>query len=308
MIINTGMRTDIPAFFSKWLFNRINDGFVLVRNPYNPQQVTRYRLTPDVVDCLAFCTKDPAPMLDRIHELDAYGQFWFVTITPYGKEIEPNVPHYEEVIDSFKKLSSIIGAEKVSWRYDPIFINETYTLESHLESFEKMSDMLSGYTRDCVISFIDLYEKTKRNFPGINTVSREERHKLVEEFVRIGRKKNISIKTCAEGKELSRLGADCSGCMSKPVVERAIGNTLLVPKRKPIREGCDCLLGNDIGAYNSCGHGCIYCYANHDRKAVMINLRKHDPTSPFLLGGHTDGDIVSEGKQESFIDRQLSFF
>ena len=195
MIINTGNRTDIPAYFSDWFFNRIKEGYVYARNPYYPSQVTKYILSPKVVDCLCFCTKNPEPMISRLHELDDYGQFWFVTITPYGKDIEPNVPNKDKVMDSFIKLSSIIGKEKIVWRYDPIFISEKYTLEYHLKAFEKMAGKLSGYTNECVISFIDLYEKTKRNFIGIKEVTEKERHIIGKEFVDIGRKYNI--KTCS---------------------------------------------------------------------------------------------------------------
>ena len=98
MIIQTGMRTDIPAFYSKWLCNRIKEGFVLVRNPYQPQQVTRYSLDPSVVNLIAFCSKKPAPMLSHMDILKPYGMYWFVTITPYGKEIEPSVPEYEKAL------------------------------------------------------------------------------------------------------------------------------------------------------------------------------------------------------------------
>ena len=109
MIINTGMRTDIPAFFSEWLINRINDGYVLVRNPYNRSQVTKYSLSPEVVDLIAFCTKNPTPMLKYMDMLKPYGQYWFVTITPYGKDIEPKVPDRQEVMESFCKLSEMVG-------------------------------------------------------------------------------------------------------------------------------------------------------------------------------------------------------
>lgn len=119
MIIQTGMRTDIPAFYSEWLCNRIKEGYVLVRNPYNENQVTRYRLSPDVVDLIAFCTKNPAPMLSHMDFLKPYGQYWFVTITPYGRDIEPNVPDKERVIESFQKLSDHVGVNCVGWRYDP---------------------------------------------------------------------------------------------------------------------------------------------------------------------------------------------
>lgn len=308
MIINTGCRTDIPAYFSPWFFNRIKEGYAYVRNPYYKNQVTKYKLTPDVVDCLAFCTKNPAPMLPRLHEIDAFRQFWFITITPYGNEIEPHVPLKEKVMEDFKKLSTIIGAEKIGWRYDPIFITDRYTLEKHIESFEKMASTLAEYTHDCVISFIDLYEKTKRNFPGCKEVTKEERSTIGKEFVRIGKKYDIQIKTCVEGQELSKYGVDCSGCMTKPILERAIGSRLKVPQKKSTRDGCNCLLGNDIGMYNTCGHGCVYCYANHDQKTVRDNRMRHNPNSPFLVGGMMKGDVIKDAKQESYIDNQVTLF
>jgi len=308
MIINTGCRTDIPAYFSEWFFNRIKEGYVYVRNPYYQNQVTNYKLTPDVVDCLSFCTKNPGPMLNRIHEIDKFNQFWFVTITPYGKEIEPNVPDKEKIMEDFKKLSDIIGAEKIGWRYDPIFITDKYTLKIHIDNFEKMASELSGYTHDCIISFIDLYEKTKRNFPGVKVVVEEERYAIAKEFVRIGKKYDIKIKTCVEGQELSKFDVDCSGCVTKPVIEKAIGVSLKIPQKKSTRGGCNCLLGSDIGAYNTCGHGCVYCYANYDQKTVINNIKLHNPKSPFLIGGNLSGDVVKEAKQESFIDNQLTLF
>lgn len=308
MIINTGCRTDIPAYFSEWFFNRIKEGFVYTRNPYYKNQVMKYKLTPDVVDCLSFCTKNPGPMLPRIDEIHDFRQFWFVTITPYGKEIEPNVPNKEKVMEDFKKLSDIVGANKIGWRYDPIFISDKYTLKSHIESFEKMAAILAGYTNDCIISFIDLYEKTKRNFLGVKAVTKEEQVVIAKEFVRIGKKYNIQIKTCVEGQELAKYGVDCNGCMTKTVIEKAIGVNLKVHQKKSTRGSCNCLLGNDIGAYNTCGHGCVYCYANYDEKTVINNMKLHNPKSPFLIGGNMDGDLVKEAKQESFIDNQMTLF
>ena len=125
MIINTGMRTDIPAFYSEWFMNRVREGFVLVRNPYNQDRITRYELKPEVVDCIAFCTKDPQPMLKFHDELKIYHQYWFVTITPYGREVEPNVPPKETVMHDFILLSKAVGINCIGWRYDPIFIDKT---------------------------------------------------------------------------------------------------------------------------------------------------------------------------------------
>lgn len=309
MILNTGSRTDIPAYYSEWFYNRIKEGCVLVRNPYYPEQVSRYRLTPDVVDVICFCTKNPEPMIKRLEELRNFRQLWYVTVTPYGKEIEPGVPEKTVIMDSFKRLSDIAGIKAVSWRYDPIFITEKYSLDFHLESFERMAENLQGYVDNCVISFIDLYEKTKRNFPDVREVRREEQEIIGREFVKTGKKYGILIRSCCEGTLLEKYGVDTSGCMTKEVIERAAGCPLAVPKsKKPAREMCSCLLGNDIGMYNTCGHGCIYCYANYDSETVMRNRKLHDPASPFLIGGFKKEDKIKDVKQESYIDGQLSLY
>ena len=228
MIINAGMRTDIPGYYSEWFYNRIKEGFVCVRNPYYPEQVTRYKLSPAFVDCLAFCTKNPEPMIDRLDEIRDFNQFWFVTITPYGKEIEPFVPDKMKVIESFKKLSEKVGKNAISWRYDPIFITDKYSVDFHIDAFEKMAENLCGYVDNCVISFIDLYQKTKRNFPKAKEVTREERWQLGQAFARIGEKYGIKIRSCCEGTELAIFGVDISGCMTKNIIERAIGSALVV--------------------------------------------------------------------------------
>ena len=310
MIIQTGMRTDIPAFYSKWLLNRIEEGFVLVRNPYNPIQVTRYRLTPDVVDLIAFCTKNPAPMLPHMDALKAYGQYWFITITPYGKDIEPNVPDKEKVMEDFKKLSGIVGVDSMGWRYDPIFIDEKHSVKWHISEFEKMAENLSGYTKSCVISFIDIYKKVERNFPSAGEVSKADRIGIGKAIIRIGTKYGMTIRPCAEGDELAAYGADCSGCMTVNIFETALHAYLDVPKRKTNQRNgqCACLLGVDIGAYDTCGHLCKYCYANTNAAFVKENMRKHDPLSPFLLGKSMPEDVIHEAQQRSWIDRQLRLF
>ena len=306
MIINTGQRTDIPAFYSDWFVNRLKAGFVLVRNPYNPRSVTRYRLSPEVVDLIGFCTKNPAPMLPHLDLLRPYGQYWYVTITPYGKEIEPGVPDKREVLDSFRRLSDTVGPDRMGWRYDPVFISGEYLAERHIRAFEYMAQTLSGYTRTAVISFVDLYEKTKRNFPEVRPVTAEQRLQLGKAFVEIAGQYGMTVRPCGEGDELARFGADCSGCMTVAMYEQALGRRLKVPKTAPARKECACYLGGDIGAYNTCGHLCRYCYANYDAATVRKNLAAHDPESPLLIGHLEPGDQVHEAKQESWIDPQIT--
>ncbi|MBO7047458.1 MAG: DUF1848 domain-containing protein [Spirochaetia bacterium] len=302
MIINTGQRTDIPAFYSQWFANRLKAGFVLVRNPYNPKSVIRYRLSPDVVDLIGFCTKNPAPMLPYMPLLEPFDQYWYITITPYGKDIEPNVPDKLVVLESFKQLSRTVGADRMGWRYDPIFISSEWPVERHIKAFEYMARILKGYTHTAVISFIDLYEKTKKNFPSVQNVPHEERLHLGKALVEIAAKHGMTVRPCAEGTELAQFGADCSGCMTVSMYEKALGRPLAVHRFAPARKECACYLGCDIGAYNTCGHLCKYCYANYDAATVRHNMKLHDPESPLLIGHLMPDDEVQDAVQESWID------
>lgn len=308
MILQTGMRTDIPAFYAEWFANRVKDGYVLVRNPYNPVQVTRYRLDPAVVDLIGFCSKNPAPMLKYMDLLKPFGMYWFVTITPYGTDIEPRVPDREEVMDTFLILSDIVGADSMGWRYDPILLNEKYTMEYHLKSFEHMATRLEGATKTCVISFIDLYQKVRKNFPEVRSVPKEERLFLGKEMIRIAGEHGMMIRPCGEGDELAIYGADCGGCMTQNTYETALHTSLNFPKKPPLRKECACFLGNDIGAYNTCPHLCRYCYANYDEQTVHDNYVNHDPHSPFLIGNLHPEDVIHDAEQKSWVDGQMSLF
>lgn len=307
MILHTGLRTDIPAFYSEWFLRRLKDGYVLVRNPYHPEQVTRYTLSPEVVDLIGFCTKDPRPMLPHLSMLQDYGQYWYVTITPYGRDIEPNVPPAEEVITAFRALSQQVGPHRIGWRYDPILLHGEWTLERHIAAFTRMAEALEGATATCVISFIDLYAKVRRNFPDVHEVSREDRLRLGEAMVRIARRHGMTLRPCAEGTALASVGADCSGCMTIPLYEAALGCRLKVPRSVNSRQGqCACHLTCDIGTYNSCGHFCRYCYANESPAAVRAVMAQHDPASPFLIGHEYPNDVIHQVQQRSWKDPQLS--
>ena len=305
MIINTGQRTDIPAFYAEWFANRLKEGYVCVRNPYNQSQVSRYRLDPSVVDVIGFCTKNPAPMFPHMDLLKDYGQYWFVTITPYGRDIEPNVPDKHRLLDDFRRLSNMVGIHSIGWRYDPIFVSERYTMEYHIHAFEQIACGLDGYTETVVISFIDLYPKVRRNFPEAREVTKEQRLLLGRELIRIASTHGMTVRPCAEGDELAPYGADCGGCMRISDYEKAIGKSLRVPKKKGARAECSCYLACDIGAYNTCRHLCRYCYANAEPEKVLALSRLHDPGSPFLIGTYMDGDKIHDVPQKSWIDGQM---
>lgn len=310
MILNTGNRTDIPGYYSEWFMNRIREGFVYTRNPYYPELVTKYSLSPKVVDIIQFCTKNPIPMLKHLDELAAYRMVWQVTITPYGKEIEPHVPNKNRIIDAIKVLSSKVGKQAIAWRYDPIFINEKYTVDYHIHIFEEMCKRLSPYIDQCIFSYIDLYKKTVRNFPGVQEVSLSDKKKIAKAFKSIADRYHVRLRTCLENDDfLIDYNIDVSGCSTKEEMEHFTGLHLHWPTGLDnARERCRCILGNDIGSYNTCGHGCLYCYANDDMMQVKRNMRHHDPKSPILVGHIKKVDHIREAKQESFIDKQMTIF
>ena len=305
MIIQTGNRTDIPAFYAQWFANRLREGYVLVRNPFNPLSVTRYELNPRVVDLIVFCSKNPAPLFPYRDLLTPFRRYWFVTITPYGKDIEPNVPDSDKVIAAFRQISDIVGPQNITWRYDPIIINEEWTVERHIEAFSSMCEKLSGATRVCVISFIDLYDKVRRNYPEVRTVPMPLQLELTRAFVEIARSHGMTIRPCGESRSLEKAGADCSGCMTVKTFEEAVGQPLIVPPNPNNRKECACYLTGDIGAYNTCPHLCRYCYANADTALVHANRKMHDPKSPLLIGHVRREDVIHQAKQSSWIDPQL---
>ena len=211
------------------------------------------------------------------------------------------MPEKAAVADAIIELGKRHGPEKVGWRYDPIFISEKYTVPYHLKAFENIARRLSGATKTAVISFIDLYPKVKQNFPEAREVTQAERLTLGKAFVEIASRYGMTLRPCAEGKELEQFGADCSGCQTVAVLENAIGKKLKVPKKNSARKECDCFLNGDIGAYNSCAHLCRYCYANADSRLVLENMKLHNPSSPLLIGELNPNDNIFNTAPKSWI-------
>ena len=313
MILYSSMRTDIPAFYSDWFYNRIADGRVLVRNPYYPQHVSQYRLTPDVVDIFYCLTKNPEPMLSRLDRLKAFRTFWHITLTPYQRDIEPNVPDKQDTIRAFKALSRRVGPDCVEWQYDPIFVTGQYNVAYHIDAFERLASALEGATHRCVINFIDLYQKVRKNFPEVTPITASQRQAISAAIAKSCRAHGMIPCACASNGDLAAVGFDCSGCMTKEKVERLYHEAIDPPASRigagtGALAGCPCITGYDIGAYNTCPHGCRYCYANYDLETVRNNYRKHDPAAPFLIGGSLPDDILHDAHHTSWMTGQLTLF
>lgn len=291
MIVSVSRRTDIPAFYSEWFFNRIKEGFVYVSNPFNRKQISKVELTTKTVDLFVFWTKDAEPMLKRLDELKEFNYYFQFTITSYRNDVEKATRRKSDIIKTFKHLSKIIGKEKVIWRYDPILLNEFYTKEYHYKWFEKFCGELSGYTDKCVISFLDLYSKTKRNTRELNLkkISENDMYDIAERFAVIALKYNIKLQTCSEEIDFSKYGIKKGKCIDDELISRIIKCPIKVKKDDTQREVCGCVKSIDIGEYNTCKHNCLYCYANFNSNSVKKNYLMHDSKSNVLVG-HIIGD------------------
>lgn len=309
MIISASRRTDIPAFYSEWFYNRIKEGYLLVRNPINIHQVSRVSLDPSLVDCIVFWTKNPKPMLDRISELNNYSFYFQYTLNAYDISIEPEVPKKKTIIETFKELSDMIGRERVIWRYDPIILTERFNLDYHIKWFGYIAEELHNYTNKCVFSFVDSYKKTERNMKDMNTISisKNEMEDIANSLSRIASKYDLKLETCSEEIDLDSLGIKHGKCIDDMLISSIIGNKISIDKDPNQREVCGCVKSIDIGAYNTCKHGCLYCYANYSQKIVKRNIMRYDKESPLLCDVIGEKDEIKEREMKSYIDPQLSF-
>lgn len=301
MILSVSRRTDIPAFYSEWFLNRVKEGFACVRNPMSYHQVSKICLSPEVVDCIVFWTKNPSTFMNRLDELKDYQYYFQFTLNPYGKNIEMAVARKNSIIDVFKQLSDKIGPERVIWRYDPIFFTRDIDIDYHLKYFEVLSEKLSGYTKRCVISFLDTYKKTERNLrsTGAFLPSDEEMKFLAGRLSEIGRGLEMELQSCAEGIDLDKEGVSHGQCIDRDLIEQLIGYRIEAKKDPNQRGECGCIESIDIGEYNTCMHHCLYCYANFSQSQVIHKKEQHDPLSPLLVGEIGEDDAVKERKVKS---------
>lgn len=316
MILSVSRRTDIPAFYTEWFMNRVREKFVYVRNPFNSKQISNIIITPENVDCIVFWSKNPAPIIAYLEELDNlnYKYYFQFTITPYVDDLEFKIKNKEEIINTFKKLSEKIGKGKVILRYDPILITDKYSENFHLKAFENICETLNNYTEKVIISFLDDYKKVSCNMKGIelHKIDTEKMRFFGKNFAQIAKRYNLTIETCAEGVDLSEYEIDHGKCIDGDLIERITGYKITNKDKKDgNREHCGCMKCIDIGAYDTCVHNCLYCYANINKKAANNNYRLHDPKSPILSGEYEESQVKVRKDIKSYrihkTGEQLSF-
>lgn len=272
--------------------NRIRAGFLLTRNPFNHNQVRRVSLLPRDVDAIVFWTRNALPLVPFLPELNERGFSYYFqyTITGYSRTLEKSVPHPLKAIESFKALSSQVGADRVIWRYDPILLSNLVPIDEHKRLFSKIASALTGKTKRVVISFSDFYKKTENNLKNIDnliysdiTQQANELGELCDHMKRVSAQAEMEIVTCAEEIDIDEIPH--GKCIDEKLINEVFGLSLGSDKDKGQREACGCIKSVDIGMYNTCLHGCSYCYATYNESRVLTNRRNHDIESPFLVGG-----------------------
>ena len=286
MIISVSRRTDIPAFYGEWFANRLREKFALVRNPFNPKQISRIDLSPEAIDGIVFWSKNPWPMRREFEQLAANGTPFYIeyTLNPYEAPLEPGVPPLAERVAAFAGLAAALGRERLIWRYDPIVFSDFYTPDYHQARFRALSSLLAPFAAKCIISFLDFYRKTKRNCASYGLFDPEDAVKLdlARRLGAIGAEFGLTIEACAEPLDLANAGIGRAGCIDADLLGRLGGRVLNVGRDRRQRPECGCAASVDIGTYHTCPHGCRYCYANASANLGCENFRRHDPASVSL--------------------------
>ena len=296
MIISASRRTDIPAFYSDWFLNRLKSGFVLVRNPFNKNQIKRVSLNREQVDCIVFWSKNPDNMIAKLNQLNEFRipYYFQFTVTSYDQTIEMKLPVKNRIITIFKELSDFIGQERIIWRYDPIFFTNSWNVDHHMRYFEYLANNFEGFTKRCVISFIHLYKKCLKNlksFPLVN-ITHDMKITLCASIKEIAESHHITVEACAEKEDLSTVGINRGKCIDDELISEIIGKKIIAKKDKYQRPACNCVESIDVGAYNTCLNHCLYCYANYDTGVTERNFTQHDPQSPLLIGNVSANDKI----------------
>ena len=309
MILMIDGRTDIIQYYSQWLENRFNEGFLYVRNPAYPTKVQKIILDNEHIDAIMFTSKNFEPAIELIKKLDKqFPCLYHYTITGYAKDIEPGVPTLGNRINTCQKLSEIVGSDKVFWRYDPVFLDSKHNLDFHASFFELIAQNLTGYVNRCIYSYVNLYDKVKRHMPELEDWTDERKIEVAKVLGRIAKENKVPIQACNCNLDLTQYGVGKSGCITKEIINTV--RDLNVKDLKPNGAlGCGhCYPVVNIGEYNTCLNKCKYCYASSDFEACQKNFEKHNPNSPYLIGNGSQFDEVYEREAQSVKTNELNLF
>jgi DNA repair photolyase len=290
MIISASRRTDIPAFHAEWFFRRLREGNVIVKNNPKDERYYRVPLTPDLVDCVVFRTKNPAPMLSRLDELGDYNYLFNITMNPYGREMEANLPRLVERVETYKKLAEKVGSLRMIWRYDPVMLSQKYDLDFHRRAFEYLCRELASHSYKCMIGFIINHRFIAgRMAPmAINQRSEADMRAIGEVFGGIAARYGQKLETCATEVSLDEFGITHGACVEREQIEKIVGSRFEKVRERYLRPHCNCMGSIDIGHYSTCGNGCQYCYATIETPRLDIpfdspSLDPHfDPAAPVV--------------------------
>lgn len=289
-IISVSRRTDIPAFYGDWFMNRMNEGFVGYVSPFGG---TKHfvSLLPENVTCFVFWSKNFKPFLYNLEEIEGrgYNCYFQFTINALPKIFESSVVETSTAIETLKEISRMNSPAHINWRYDPVVISDTTGADFHLKNFRSLASRLEGYVERCYCSFPTFYGKVTRNITifrketGIALSDPEEGFKidLANRLADIAYKHGISMNSCC-GDYLVGGKIEKAHCVNGDVIGNLFFDDNYSYKLKPSRAECGCAESTDIGAYDTCPNGCVYCYANVNKQKARSAFEKHDPRSAFL--------------------------
>jgi hypothetical protein len=270
MIISASRRTDIPSFYNTMFLDILKQGHITIPSKQPGITPLTIKFNPDEIDCIVFWTKYSYPFGQSLDMLDKLGFMYYFqyTITPYGKNLECNVPDKNLIIEDFQYLSGRLGKERIIWRYDPIIIDDYWSMDRHFNTFYKMMESLHNYTEKCVISFVDIYYHMRvKNTFNAYKLSNDDMKRMCTTFANIGDIFNIKIGTCCENILENDPRIIRNACVDAELISRLKEHDIGGSKDMHQRTHCNCTKSVDIGVYNTCNHECIYCYANN-RKCV----------------------------------------
>ncbi|MBF0497913.1 MAG: DUF1848 domain-containing protein [Deltaproteobacteria bacterium] len=312
MIISASRRTDIPAFYANWFHHRVKEGYLNVPNPLNPNQITYVSLRPKDVEVIVFWTRHARPILPYLTDLSRRGyQFYFLyTILHNPRLIDPKSPPPRVAVDTLKRLSQIIGPDRVIWRYDPILLTTVTDLEFHTQAYARLAQKLQTHTFRSVISTVDIYNKAKRRIQdmtkqGVFVRSFDELEpdrmgRFFQQLARLAQENGMELTSCAEKLDLRPYGIPPGKCIDAAYIKKVFDLDLAYKKDPHQRPACGCIPSQDIGMYDSCLFGCRYCYATRSFDLALKNYRQHQPQSPSMLGRYE----VEKKPQLNLFDRR----